>query len=155
MLNRLFRRQDEASEKLTGQVDGRFEPHGITLATEETEKLARRSRVRIQIGPLLLIAILIVTVITLTGTVNVDIPPDTLARWPMVFVVLGAIWFLSGIVTGLPHGTLGGPVLVAIGLLAMQELPGPSLESDMLAGAVMIALGVAVLVRGLTQPAEQ
>lgn len=101
---------------------------------------------------LLLVLLLIAAGVLIAGGAVGQIPPDLVERWPWLLVVLGALGLLVGLVTAWPGATLGGPLLLGLGLVALLDQSAIASTTMALAGAALIALGVAVILRGLTMP---
>ena len=85
----------------------------------------------------------------LTG-VTAQLPAEIVAQWPWLLIGVGALALIIGLVTAWPHGTLGGPALAAIGLAALMQQSGLGAGGMVLAGVLLVALGLGVGLRGLS-----
>lgn len=147
VLSSLAREEVDESVVDAAEVPASVEPSAsLETPRRPRERLVTRWRVLLVI--LLLVA---VGVLALTGFPG-QLPADVVAQWPWLLVVIGGLGLLVGVVTAWPYGTLGGPLLLAVGLVA---LPDQSLGDSWpmaLAGALLLAFGAAVILRGLTMP---
>ncbi len=79
-----------------------------------------------------------------------QIPTDHVARWPWLLVILGALATVVGLITSWSHAILGGPALAPGGLVALLATATLSEVGLAVAGGLLGAHGLAVIVRGLT-----
>ncbi len=117
-------------------------------------QVLRRPRERLAARWRVLLVILLLTavgVLALTGFMG-QLPADVIAQWPWLLVVIGGLGLLIGVVTAWPYGTLGGPPVLAVGVVALLDRSLADSWPMTLAGALLLALGAAVILRGLTMP---
>lgn len=151
MFGRLFnrrRQQDAADDPLPDEVanGAAFYPEDV----EDEPPIPMRTEVRP--GVLVLVVLLAtVVIVTVTGVWQ-QLPSDVLAAWPWLLIGAGGLWLLIGVITAWAHGTLGGPLLAAIGAAALLEQSGALSGSMVIGGLGLIGLGIALLLRGLTMP---
>lgn len=86
-----------------------------------------------------------------SGTIN-SLPVDLVTQWPWLLVVLGVTWLLVGLVTAWAHGTLGGPLVIALGVVALLDQAAFTSTGTVIAGGLTLALGVAIFLRGVSMP---
>ncbi len=111
-----------------------------------------RTRMVVRVRLLVLVALLVAALAVTALNSTLPLPAELLARWPWLLVIGGVLWLLVGLVTAWPHGTLGGPVVIALGALGLLEQGAVFSSSMVVAGMLLIALGLAVILRGLTMP---
>jgi hypothetical protein len=154
MLKRILRRQDppEDAHDVMQEFPEAFVdmPEAVPDETAVAERIPMQTIVRWR--RLIGIGLVIAAIVLLAGNVSGAIPPDLLDRWPWVLIVGGALWLLVGLVTGWAHGTLGGPLVASIGLVALLGQQEVVLNLMLVSGAVLVALGLGVIVRGVTMP---
>lgn len=123
-------------------------------ASADDLKASRRPRERLATRWRVLLVILLLAVVgilALTGFPG-QLPADVIAQWPWLLVVIGGLALLVGVVTAWPYGTLGGPPVLAIGLVTLLDRSLADSWPITLTGALLLALGAAVILRGLTMP---
>ena len=157
-----FRRRPRENDRLSpGEHDGLDQPY---LETDDAmaangadepilDSVPRpRTRVVVRVRLLVLVALLVAALAVMALNITLPLPTELLARWPWLLMIGGVLWLLVGLVTAWPHGTLGGPVVIALGALGLLEQGVMSSGSMVVAGMTLIALGLAVILRGLTMP---
>jgi hypothetical protein len=109
-------------------------------------------RGRLELRPAALIAVILVVALAVAAALGLldQIPTDLVARWPWLLVILGALATVVGLITSWSHAILGGPALAAVGLVALLDTATISSVGLAVAGGLLVALGLAVIVRGLT-----
>lgn len=117
---------------------------GYALAAEQQGRIAVRPLRLIIVGALLLLVVLF------AFDLQALLPQDWLAQWPTALTVVGVGLLLGGMVTANATATLVGPVVAALGLVSLLELPGGS-DLTVISGAMVCAFGVGAVLRGLTQ----
>ncbi len=158
ILGRFRRRSGEVADRPADLMESEVGPdqgygQDITFTGAqvlEAEPLDQ-TRLVLRFRVLLLVVLVAAAAVLLAGGVFGQLS-GLLELWPWFLVLVGALWLLIGLVTAGATATLGGPVLVAVGLAALldqQFVPSFAMAA---AGAVLIALGAAVIVRGLTMP---
>jgi len=160
-LLRWFRRQpvefvEEDTLAESGSEYG-SQPRMVTLASGMPEAVGEPEAVsssagRLELRPVALAGIVLVVVLAVAAALGLlgQIPTDFVARWPWLLVILGALATVVGLITSWSHAILGGPALAAVGLVALLDPALIQSGSLAIAGAVLVALGLAVIVRGLT-----
>ena len=124
-------------------------PEAFTRESVETAPPVRW-RFVVQPWPLIGVALLVAVLAAAALGLLDQLPAEVMANWPLGVAGLGVILLLVGLVTARPAGTLLGPVLAAVGAFAL--LPEPFAGSGLagLVGLVIVALGVGILLRGVT-----
>ncbi len=154
---RLRRRSPDRESSSADEGQGQAVPQDPAPDAERGRSRRRasasrsRPRVVVRFRMLVLLVLFVVAVLLLAGGMT-TISAEVVSRWPWLLVILGMLWLLVGLVTAWPHGTLGGPVVIAIGFVALLDQQLIASSAMTAAGAVMVALGLAVIVRGLTMP---
>jgi hypothetical protein len=162
-VSRRFRRQSPEEEPLPPEEDIAHEQEPVLvhdlddveddLVDEPADVRPRRAmRTEVRTRVLLVILVIVVALALVAFNVTDQIPSDLLARWPWVFVIAGVLWLLVGLVTAWPHGTLGGPLVVAVGIAALLDQEQVLSGVMTFSGVLLIAVGFAVILRGLTMP---
>lgn len=153
MASRFIRRLRRQSEE-TPQT-----PESEVLATDEAasiqfEELASESgepeRWVVRPAGLVVILLILAGLVAATGGLVAQLPPELVSQWPWLLIGVGALALVIGLVTAWPHGTLGGPALAAIGLAALMHQAGLGAGGMVLAGVLLVALGLGVGLRGLS-----
>ncbi len=162
-VSRRFRRRPSDEESLPPEEETVREQEAVAAQdldvleddfTDEPGNFRQRRARRTDLRPRVLLVILVIVAALASVALNItdQIPPDLLARWPWVFIIAGVLWLLVGLVTAWPHGTLGGPIVVAIGIAALLDQQQVLSGVMTFSGVVLIAAGLAVMLRGLTMP---
>lgn len=141
---------EEADEPMA--VDAAEDSEADAVADDLKTSRRPRERLTTRWRVLLVILLLVaVGVLALTGFVG-QLPADVGAQWPWLLAVIGGLGLLVGVVTAWPYGTLGGPPVLAVGLVALLDRSLADSWPMALAGALLLAFGAAVILRGLTMP---
>jgi hypothetical protein len=110
----------------------------------------RRQRTVVRGRVLVVIAFLLAGVAILGSDPQTQLVPKLAAQWQAILVIGGAALLLIGMVTARPGGVLAGPLISAVGAAFLLEERGYPANLTLLAGLVMVAVGLGIVVRGLT-----
>ncbi len=142
----------EASASFSEGLDSAIEQADLPEPARQPRRSRRRSRIAIRWPVLAVLIVVIAGLVFLAAGGAAGVPPEVLARWPWLLVIGGAVWLLVSLVTGWPRGALGGPLVIAIGLVALLQQQGFASNMMVIGGALMVALGAGVILRGFTMP---
>ncbi|GAB4571180.1 MAG: hypothetical protein Kow0077_07190 [Anaerolineae bacterium] len=118
------------------------------MNTASTEPPGRRLVVRWP-GLVVMLGLLLVAAIVLTESLGV-LPNEWRTGWPWAVLVVGGLMLLGGLLAGWSTGALVGPLLVAGGVVGVLARQGVEANTLLLGGALMIAAGTGIVLRGLT-----
>jgi len=156
MLKRLLRREKPVDDEQipveqAGPALAHYGAGQIGEERQQTGGAARPARrIRVRWGWLLGILALAAVALALSTDVSAWLPAEWLARWPLVVIGLGAVGLLAGMVASWGPGALGGPQLIALGGVGLLAQQGTAPNWMVIGGAWLAALGVGLVVRGLT-----
>ncbi len=124
---------------------------GMPETIEETED-GTSSAGRLAFRPAALVVVMLVVALAMASALGWldELPADLVARWPWLLVALGVLAMVVGLITSWSHAILGGPALAAVGLVALLDPVLIQSGGLTIAGALLVAFGLAVIVRGLT-----
>lgn len=156
-VSRRLRRQSPEEELLPTEEaydSAELQPFLVEEPDEAIEDRRPHRAMHTEVRPrvLLFILLLVVALALVALDIPAQIPAELLARWPWLLVIVGVLWLLVGLVTAWPHGTLGGPLVAAVGVTVLLEQQGVLSGPMTLGGVLLVTAGLAVTVRGLTMP---
>ncbi len=158
-LLRRFRRQPVEFVEEGAEAGGEYadRPQTAAAVAKASVMIAEaeagpQPRGRLELRPAALIAVILVVALAVAAALGLldQIPTDLVARWPWLLVILGVLATVVGLITSWSHAILGGPALAAVGLVALLDAATIPSVGLAIAGALLVALGLAVIVRGLT-----
>jgi hypothetical protein len=134
------------------EADSEGPPDIMVMVNADAEEPSQ-TRLVLRYRVLLAVLLLGAAGILIAAGVTDQLPPDLVERWPWLLIVVGGLGLLAGLVTAWPGATLGGPLVLGVGLVALLDQENALASTTMtLAGAALVALGLAVILRGLTMP---
>ncbi len=106
---------------------------------------------RLGFSPGVLIVVLLLVTAGIVGTLlNLDrLELDIPGEWPAVLIVVAVVWLILALRQRRVTPALGAAMLVGAGLSALLDTQGVAEWRDTMLGAVLIALGLGLVIRGL------
>jgi hypothetical protein len=147
---RRLRRQPEEPPGTQKPESVATEEAGAIQFEELTSEPEAPERWVVRPAGLIVILLIVAGLVAAIGGLTAQLPPELVAQWPWLLIGVGALALVIGLVTAWPHGTLGGPALAAIGLAALMQQAGLGAGGMVLAGVLLVALGLGVGLRGLS-----
>lgn len=106
-------------------------------------------RVRVRFGALALALLLIVAGVvgTLLNLDRLDLTVPE--QWPLAVLVIAGLWLVIALNRRNVTSALGAAALAGVGISALLDAQGIAAWRETLIGAVMVALGLGIVLRGL------
>lgn len=134
----------EAASVADGEAAAPIQYEEIATASDEPTGWVIRP------AGVIVVLLLVAGLVAAIGGLTAQLPAELVAQWPWLLIGIGVLALVIGLVTAWPHGTLGGPALAAIGLAALMQQAGLGAGAMILAGVLLIAVGLGVGLRGLS-----
>ncbi|MCZ2099170.1 MAG: hypothetical protein LC121_23505 [Anaerolineae bacterium] len=103
------------------------------------------------INPGALLLVLLLVVAGIIGTLlNLDrLDLDVPGEWPAALIVVAILWLVLALSRRRVTAALGAAMLAGVGVSALLDTQGVATWRDTMLGAVLIALGLGLVIRGL------